>query len=161
MNMRCRGLIASLLVVACSFVHAVPNDAAARSRLRSERSALQEQLDRRERDCIARAAPPACVDMARREHRAGLAPLRREEGALDAAQRRRQAQARVAARPSQGSTHAERAQREERSRQAYEARQRAAQAHREEVVKRQAEAASSAKAKRVAPLPLPAGAAPG
>ena len=158
MNVQRHVFIAGLLALACSVADAAGDDAAARKRLTNERAALQAQLDQRERDCIARAAPPACVDSARREHRAALAPLRREEGALDAAQRRQQALARAAARAAQGTAQSERAQREARSRQAYEARQRAAQLHRETAAQRQAEAASAARKKPVAPLPLPAGA---
>ena len=150
--------IAGLLVLAGSVSAA--DDAAARTRLRNEQTALQAQFDQRERDCMARAAPRACIDAARRERRAALAPLRREEGVLDAAQRRQQALARAAARPSPSAVQAVRTQREERSRQAYVARQRAAQAHRDAAAQRQAKAASAAKEKPVAPLPVPAGALP-
>ncbi|MEO6408971.1 MAG: hypothetical protein ABIO45_09495 [Burkholderiaceae bacterium] len=153
--------VASLLGMACGVgALAADNDAAARARLRTERVALQAQFDQRERDCIALAAPGTCIDAVRRERRAALAPLRGEEGALEAAQRRQQALARAAARPSPSGVQVERAQREERSRQAYEARQRAAQAHRDAAAQRQAKAASAAKDKPVAPLPVPAAAVP-
>ncbi len=160
MKTRSRAAVAGLLLgLACGASAAPADDATARTRLRAERSAWLSQLDRRERDCSALAAARSCVDRARREHRAVLAPLRREEAALDAGERRRQALARAAARASSDPTQTERAQREERSRQAYEARQRAAQDHRDAVAQRQTGAASAAKGKKTAaPLPVPAGA---
>ena len=155
------GIAGILLGVAFSVLAAPADDAAARTRLRAERAALQAQFESAERDCVARDAARNCVDSARRVQRAALAPLRREEAALDAEQRRTQALARAAARAAPSPAQPDRDRREERSRQAYEARQRAAQAHRDSVAQRQAGAASTAEGnKPAAPLPVPAGAAP-
>ncbi len=156
----CTRMVIGVVVMALGLPAALAqDDSAARARLRSERTELQAQFERRERDCTARDAPRHCVDAARREQRAALAPLRREEAALDAARRSKVAIERAAARPVQKIAADERARREQRSREAYESRQRAAQERRDAAAQRQANAASAARGRPpAAPLPVPEGA---
>ncbi|MEO7151944.1 MAG: hypothetical protein ABIX46_09590 [Burkholderiaceae bacterium] len=142
----------------------------ARERLQQERSAIDARFEGRERSCGDLPVAKACLDAARRDRRTALVPLRREDAALDAEQRRRRAAEREAARLAKSAiaprpppvrkptphpqprSAEQRAVRESRSREAYEERLRAAEARREAAEVRQAERGRSTSAR---PLPVP------
>jgi hypothetical protein len=69
--------------------------AAERVRIVRERIAVQAEFDRLRRDCESRFAATACLDAARAQRRAGLDVLARQQGVMDAAQRRQRAAERM------------------------------------------------------------------
>jgi len=166
-----------------------------RERIASQRAAATAKFAERQRECQAQFVVTACVEAAQREEHAVLTRLRREEQALNDAQRRDKAARRrsalaehadaqaargadaasavprEAARrpllpaapaaskagdssrervlPSAAEQHVD----EQRNQASFEARQRAAQTHREAVEKRNAQRAAAGKV--AAPLPVP------
>jgi hypothetical protein len=82
---------AHVLGAAAAHAQAPADDSAARERLLRERAAVQARYAQREADCRTRFAVTDCLNDAKRARRDALAPLRREEIALDDAQRRRRA----------------------------------------------------------------------
>ena len=166
-------------------------------RLSSERTAANARLTEQERACEEKFVVSACLESARKEHRATLARLRRAELVLDdgerreaAARRRQSIQEKASAQAARASDAASVSPRqspratpvpnppspahagggpdrptvlsadqratEERNRANFEARARAAQAHRESVERRNAQRDANGKA--AAPLPVPSGA---
>ena len=81
------------LLAACALIAALParaagDDDAERSRIASERAAVEATFAARERECRERFVVTSCVDDARRERRRGLDALRARQLQLDEARRR-------------------------------------------------------------------------
>ena len=188
-----RWLAASIIALGATTVQAQRPE---HERLSSERAAANARLTEQERACEEKFVVSACLESARKEHRATLARLRRAELVLDdgerreAAARRRQSilekasaqaarasdAASVSPRQSPRATpvpnppapahaggpdrstvlSADQQATEERNRANFEARARAAQAHRESVERRNAQREANGNA--AAPLPVPPGA---
>jgi colicin import membrane protein len=84
------------LLAACALLAALParaadSDDAERSRIASERAAIEATFAARERECRERFVVTSCVDEARRERRRGLDALRARQLQLDEARRRERA----------------------------------------------------------------------
>jgi hypothetical protein len=185
------------LVSACALAGAPESES---GRIKAERAAAAAKFEAQERDCQARFAVTPCVDAARKEQRATLARLHRQEGLLDEARRRDAAAVRGlasrdkaaaqeakasdtarsdegkgarksprpatpnppragASKPATGGSSISPADQrliEQQNEAKFEARARAAQAHREAVELRNAERAAQGKVAK--PLPVPAGA---
>ena len=182
------------LALACGFAAGARADPES-DRIAAERGAANTRLAGQERECQARFIVAACLDAARKEHRATMTRLRQQQLQIDEARRRETAAARRKAiaerseaqrqhaadappdvppeapqvrvrrvpepaplpRPAaSGPSAADRAAAERRKEEQFEARRRAAQAHREEVERRTA--ARAAQGKVAAPLPTASGA---
>lgn len=76
---------------------AAADDAAERQRIAAERRAVEAVYEAARADCARRFAVTACLDAAREQRRAALAPLRERELQLDAAVRAQRAEQRLQA----------------------------------------------------------------
>ena len=70
-------------------------ESAERERIRAERAQAEQVFAARERECRDRFAVTRCLDEARRERRATLEHLNRQQGVLDEAQRKQRAAQRM------------------------------------------------------------------
>ncbi|RYF15993.1 MAG: hypothetical protein EOO30_12580 [Comamonadaceae bacterium] len=91
-------------------------DAAERARIAGERAAAEARFTQRQRECNALFAVNDCVSKATREKNAALANLRRQEQALDQAERRRSAAERLEAQQERFSPERQREEQERRAR---------------------------------------------
>jgi hypothetical protein len=187
----CATLTGSLCLLLAALAPARADDGSERRRIARERAEASARFEARRHECHQRFAVTSCVDEARAEHRRTLISLRRQEAALDEAQRRQRAadrlaaieekqraererasapaaqrseptvrvspprKARGAAAPASAPASApDRSAEEARQRERFEARQREAQVHREQVERRRQQRDESGKSSP--PLPDPA-----
>lgn len=165
-------------------IAALGANAATREELKREREAIEAEHARRAEACKTQFVVTPCLDKVRVEKQKALSRVTAEENALDAAERQARAEARQkrladkaaaasAAPPAQPVSAAasapprkapkarpmpkespDRSAREQKKREAFEARQREIEAHREAVERRNAERARNKPGPR--PLPPPA-----
>jgi colicin import membrane protein len=88
------GLLALALLASIAHAQQVPDEAAERDRLHSERSAADKRLAQAQKACRAKFAVNDCMNDARREYNATVGELKRQERILDDAQRKQRAAAR-------------------------------------------------------------------
>jgi colicin import membrane protein len=88
------GLLALALLASIAHAQQVPDEAAERERLHSERSAADKRLAQAQKACRAKFAVNDCMNDARREYNATVGELKRQERILDDAQRKQRAAAR-------------------------------------------------------------------
>lgn len=108
-----------------------------RERIRAQRAAAETRFADAKRACNARFAVNDCVDRASRAHNAELADLRRQERALNDAERRQRAAERLRAQEERRAAEADQAAAERRARAVAKQQEREAQAA--EKLRRQAE----------------------
>lgn len=132
------------------------DDAAERARIASERAAVEAQFTRRQRDCNALFAVNDCISRATREKNAALANLRRQERALDDAERRSRAAERLQSQQERLSPERQREEEERRARALEDHRERQQRAA-EKAARRPAAAASAPAAGEPKAPPQPQG----